>query len=277
MVLTSAPFPVAGLSTFSDDWMFPRFTPVPHLHQGTDIFADFGTPVVASGPGVIVAMANTAVGGLAAWVAADDGHAFYYAHLLSFADGLQPGHRVQTGTVLGYVGNTGNAFTSSPHLHFEVHPPIRDRRGRITLSGVVATPLGSGQTQTPPVNPKPYLDQWLIQAEQQARDLVGQLVPKLHALSRQIHFSLRIDDLFPASSLGRPGDLVALSALDPALGPLTLAHQSTVERGFPSSGGSVAERIETQQRVAAVREALEAYEARLAVVTGLVQFESAQR
>lgn len=272
MVLTSAPFPVAGFSTYSDDWMFPRYTPIPHFHEGTDIFADFGTPVVASGPGVVVAMTGTAIGGNAMWVAGDDHHGYYYAHLLSFAEGLQPGSRVSTGAVLGFVGNTGNAISTSPHLHFEIHPPITDRKGRVLVFGVGVTPTGIGQTKTPPVNPKPYLDQWLIQAEQHAQALVGNLVPRLNALSRQIHFSQRVADLFPAGSLSRPGDLMMFSPLDPVLAPLALAHQSTADRGLKTSGGGVAERVEAQQRAAAVRQAIESIDAKLAAFSGMVQF-----
>jgi hypothetical protein len=272
MVLTSAPFPVAGFSTYSDDFMFPRYTPVPHLHEGTDIFADFGTPVVASGPGVIVAMAGTAIGGNAMWVAGDDYHGYYYAHFLSFAEGLQPGSRVETGTVLGFVGNTGNAFSTSPHLHFEIHPPITDRKKRVVLWGIGVAPGGIGQTKTPAVNPKPYLDRWLIQAEQRAQAFVGDLVPRLTALSRQIHFSQRVADLFPAESLAGTGDLVMFSPLDPVLGPLALAHQTTAERGLTSSGGSVVERIEAGQRAALVRQAIELMDVKLAALTGMVQF-----
>lgn len=272
MILTSAPFPVAGFSSYSDDFMFPRYTPLPHLHEGNDIFADFGTPIVASGPGVIAAMANTSIGGIAMWVAGDDGMSFYYSHLISFAEGLQPGQHVDTGTVLGYVGNTGNAFTTAPHVHFEVHPPVKDRRGRITASGVDVLPSGIGQTRTPPANPKPYLDAWLIEAEIRAQAFVQQLAPRLNALSRQIHFSGRVDDLFPAGSTGRPGDLVMLSALDPVLGPIGLAHQGAVETGLSSSGGSVAERAEAQQRAAAVRIALEAVDVKLAALIGVIKF-----
>ncbi len=39
-----SPFPIAGKTNFSHDWGFPRYTPTPHLHKGTDVFADFGTP-----------------------------------------------------------------------------------------------------------------------------------------------------------------------------------------------------------------------------------------
>lgn len=277
MVLASAPFPVAGYSWFGDDFMFPRYTPFPHLHEGNDIFADFGTPVVASAPGVVSAMADTSIGGNAMWFSADDGMTLYYAHLLAFADGLQPGQHVEMGTVLGYVGNTGNAFTTSPHLHFEMHLAIRDRKGRIQVSGVTVSSLGIGQTRTPPVNPKPYLDKWLQQAELRAQSMVSGLVQRLTALSRQIYLARRVDELFAADPVGQPADLVLFSALDPILGPLGLARQSAADGGLPGSGGSFAERTEAQQRASAVRIALEAADLKLASLTGAFVFNQEGR
>ncbi|MGH2768314.1 MAG: M23 family metallopeptidase, partial [Actinomycetota bacterium] len=130
------PFPVAGLAHFSHDWKLPRWTPSPHLHEGTDIFAAEGTPIVASGPGKVAATARVPVGGISVWIVADDGNAFYYAHLRGFAKGLQRGQRVEVGTVIGYVGDTGNAEGGPPHLHFELHPPLKNRRREIVASGV---------------------------------------------------------------------------------------------------------------------------------------------
>jgi len=150
MILTTAPFPVAGLAHYSDDWQMARTTPCPHLHQGNDIFADFGTPIVASGPGVISSMGTEAVGGIAMYVNGDDGNAFYYAHLKRFAKGVRSGMRVDKGTVLGEVGNTGNADGGPPHLHFEVHAPVRSRSG----------------TYTAAINPINFLNSSLTEAEE---------------------------------------------------------------------------------------------------------------
>lgn len=175
MVLAAPPFPVAGPARYSDDWLAPRLTPCPHLHHGTDIFADFGTPIVASGPGTLVAMGRGPVGGLAIWVAGDDGNSFYYAHLQAFAVGLRAGQRVDKGTVLGEVGDTGNAEGGAPHLHFQIHPPVRSRKKGIVAAGVDRQgDLGSSRTA--PANPVGYLNEMLEQAQSNAPTLVEQLL-----------------------------------------------------------------------------------------------------
>ena len=85
--------------------------------MGNDILAKKGTPVVANVGGVVT-QRNGAVSGLAYFLAGDDGNRYFGAHLDSFgASG-----RVSMGTVIGTVGNTGDASGGPPHLHFEIHP-----------------------------------------------------------------------------------------------------------------------------------------------------------
>lgn len=190
MVLAAPPFPVAGRATYTDDWLNARTTPCPHLHKGTDIFADFGTPIVASGPGTLTNLSRTGSGGNAIWVAGDDGNTFYYAHMLKFADGVQMGQRVEKGTVLGEVGDSGNAEGGAPHLHFQIHPPIRSRSKGIVQSGV----SGTGNSRTPPANPVGYLNIMLEQSEANIQPLIDQLA-KSQA---------------PLLQLGKSGDLITL-------------------------------------------------------------------
>lgn len=107
-------FPVAGPCTFSNDWHAPRRG---HLHQGNDIFAPMGTPCVACVNGTVTQLQGGNAG-LYVRLAGDDGNVYYYMHLQRFgASG-----RVTAGTVIGYVGDTGNAKGGSPHLHFEIRP-----------------------------------------------------------------------------------------------------------------------------------------------------------
>lgn len=133
-------FPVAGIAYYRDDWLHPRYSPTPHLHKGLDIFADFGTPVRAPDNGVVTRMTNNPLsGGIGVWTRGTDGTAYYFAHLLDRAEGLRIGQRVSVGTVVGFVGDSGNARGGAPHLHFEIH------RGG-------------------PIPPKPSVDRWLDEA-----------------------------------------------------------------------------------------------------------------
>lgn len=89
-------------------------------HEGLDIFADRGTPVVAACSGRVRNTGNRGLGGKQVWLRGDlYGNALYYAHLDSIA--ARGGQRVKTGDTLGFVGNTGNARTTPPHLHFGIY------------------------------------------------------------------------------------------------------------------------------------------------------------
>jgi murein DD-endopeptidase MepM/ murein hydrolase activator NlpD len=107
-------FPVNGPHTFTNDWHAPRRG---HLHQGNDIFASAGTPCVACVSGT-VHHGEGKNAGLYVRLVGDDGNVYYYMHLQRFA---ATGH-VPAGTVIGTVGDTGNAVGGPPHLHFEIHP-----------------------------------------------------------------------------------------------------------------------------------------------------------
>ncbi len=117
-------FPVAGDVEFIDSWGYPRMTGTSsaHWHQGTDIFAAHGTPLIASENGVLTNIGVGSLGGNKLWVRGDSGTEYYYAHLSAFAEGVVEGRPVRAGEVVGYVGDTGNAKGTSPHLHFEIHP-----------------------------------------------------------------------------------------------------------------------------------------------------------
>jgi murein DD-endopeptidase MepM/ murein hydrolase activator NlpD len=89
-------------------------------HHGVDIFAPRGTPVLAAAPGVVSSVGTTGLGGNVVWVwDSRRRHSHYYAHLAEQA--VSVGQRVNAGDVIGYVGNTGNARTTPPHLHFGIY------------------------------------------------------------------------------------------------------------------------------------------------------------
>ncbi len=105
--------PVAGANSFVDSFGWPR---PGHTHQGIDLIAAYGTPIVAVHSGNAVQSPND-LGGNAVLVYHDGGSDFtYYAHMSSYG---ASGH-VGAGQVIGYVGSTGD--TSVNHLHFEYHP-----------------------------------------------------------------------------------------------------------------------------------------------------------
>jgi peptidoglycan LD-endopeptidase LytH len=109
--------PVAGPVQFSDTFGAPR--PDGRGHEGVDIFAPVGTPVLAPASGRVEHFDNS-VGGLSYRLYGDDGTYYYGTHLSGY-ENVGTGH-VEAGTVVGYVGKTGNAATTPPHLHWEIHP-----------------------------------------------------------------------------------------------------------------------------------------------------------
>lgn len=94
-------------------------------HEGQDIFAPRGTPVYSATSGFVWRIGQGQLGGLYVFMVGPGGRRYYYAHLERYAPGLKEGQKVTTRTLLGYVGNTGNARTTPPHLHFGVYSGSR--------------------------------------------------------------------------------------------------------------------------------------------------------
>jgi murein DD-endopeptidase MepM/ murein hydrolase activator NlpD len=161
-----AVFPIDGEVWYSDDFGAPRA--VGGGHTGNDIFARRGTPLVAVQAGTVQELRYRSLGGNSFHLVNDRGDYFYYAHLMRYAAGITNGSVVEAGQVLGYVGNTGNAITTPPHLHFEIHP-------------------GGGA----PIDPFPYLELWRGQAAATAQP----------ADSAGPHTQARPSDIPPAVSL----------------------------------------------------------------------------
>ena len=114
--------PVVGVQPedLDDSWHAPRDGGV-RVHKGIDIFAIKGTEVVAVAEGVVSYIGEQPKGGRCLWLTTENGASFYYAHLDRWAPGLYEGMAVQSGDLLGYVGNTGNAIHTPSHLHFAVN------------------------------------------------------------------------------------------------------------------------------------------------------------
>jgi murein DD-endopeptidase MepM/ murein hydrolase activator NlpD len=117
MAIRVFPVSASGSPSFVDDFGVLGRTGKPH--QGIDIFAGEGTPVLAVDDGQ-VRFALDPLGGNAFYLVAGDGTTYYGAHLSGYVGGAP--RAVLAGDVLGYVGHTGNAQGTPSHLHFEVHP-----------------------------------------------------------------------------------------------------------------------------------------------------------
>jgi murein DD-endopeptidase MepM/ murein hydrolase activator NlpD len=134
-------FPVYGPSSFTDDFAASRA--ITGWHHGNDIFAPLGAPVLAVTDGTLFLTGWNDVGGNRVWLRDREGNEFYFAHLSAFSPLAFEGSQVRAGDVIGFVGATGDAVGTPPHLHFEVHP---------------AALLGLGYDGV--VNPYEYLLAW---------------------------------------------------------------------------------------------------------------------
>ena len=130
------PVPVKGISRtqLRDTWGAARSQG--RSHEGIDIMAERGTKVYSATEGLVADLRNNNLGGKIIWILGPSGSWHYYAHLDGHKRGLKVGNYVKKGDVIGYVGNTGNARHTAPHLHYGLY-----------LSG-----KGRGV-----VNPYPYL------------------------------------------------------------------------------------------------------------------------
>ena len=112
-------FPIYGPASTSDSFGAARTTT---WHHGVDIFAPLGAPVLAVADGTLFNVGWNDVGGNRLWVRDAAGNEFYYAHLSAYSPLAREGAAVKAGDVIGFVGTTGDAAGTPPHLHFEVHP-----------------------------------------------------------------------------------------------------------------------------------------------------------
>ncbi len=213
-------FPVAGVTHFGDDWLYPRYGPAAgqlRFHRGTDVFAAYGTPLRAVVDGIARSSTN-GLGGLTVKVYDPDGTYYYYAHLSGLVDGFVDGMAVKTGDIVGYVGDSGNAKGGVPHVHFGIYP-----------HGGAAT------------NPKPVLDQFLADAMAKLPAIVEQVRSQQHAAAappvsvRPSH--TRIAPPLPAG--GRAADDVSTEIL----------YQASVN---PSAGGTSVAQNEAERLAASI-------------------------
>jgi hypothetical protein len=209
-------FPIAGPARYSHDWLYPRYGPGFRFHLGCDVFAAYGTPVRAPVDGVAHA-ASGGLGGLTVKVVMPDGTYFYLAHLSGLVDGFAEGMPVATGDIVGFVGDSGNARGGAPHLHIGIYPH-----------------------GGPPIDPKPVLDQFLVEAEERLPDVVaavrasaqgvanpigGQQIPISleHALLRPM-LATEALHLFAAGGSALPQEVMYVAGANPQSGPRVLVQ-----------------------------------------------------
>lgn len=115
-------FPVYGPASFGDTFGASRPNVSGGWHHGEDIVAPLGTPLLAVADGTLFSVGWNDIGGWRLWLRDAQGNEFYYAHLSAYAPIAADGAQVEAGDVLGFVGKSGDAEASIPHLHFEIHP-----------------------------------------------------------------------------------------------------------------------------------------------------------
>ena len=115
-------FPVYGPVSFGDSFGGPRSALVGGWHHGEDLFAPLGTPILAVADGTVFSVGWNQIGGWRVWLRDRRGNQFYYAHLSAYSPLAVNGREVRAGDVLGFMGRSGDAEFSPPHLHFEIHP-----------------------------------------------------------------------------------------------------------------------------------------------------------
>jgi murein DD-endopeptidase MepM/ murein hydrolase activator NlpD len=116
------PFIVRGPAAWTDTWHAPRYAGGFHLHEGQDVFCEYGAPVLAAVAGRVEFDVDT-LGGRIARLFMPDGSYWFYAHLSEWSSTIQSGSLVDVGEVIGYCGDSGDAAGGPSHVHFGHYLP----------------------------------------------------------------------------------------------------------------------------------------------------------
>ena len=216
-------FPILGPTRWSDDWYFPRWTgPRFRFHEGLDMFAPYGTPVVAPVDG-IARPATNALGGITVRVVQPDGTYWYFAHLSGIAPGLVDGQPVTTGQLIGFVGTSGNAVGTPPHVHLGLYPQ----------AGAAAPP-------------KPVVDSWVAEGAARVPELLAQLgvAAPAAAPGGGVRRATGTQVGPPTAGASVRGELLWAAGVSPAGGAVQLAD---------AAAAAVSERLDWTRRAAEQR------------------------
>ncbi len=203
-------FPIYGPASYGDTFGAARADV--SWHHGDDIFAPLGAPILAVADGTIFSVGWNEIGGWRFWLRDRQGNEFYYAHLSAYSPFARNRAHVRAGTVIGFVGNTGDAEGTPYHLHFEIHP-------------VALLSLGYDGA----VNPTPYLDAWRRLQDIQF-SAAGAWLPGLVRLTAS-----RAPE--PGAILLKVSDISSASGLDPGSLRRALAPSTSANEGALAGGG----------------------------------------
>jgi murein DD-endopeptidase MepM/ murein hydrolase activator NlpD len=115
-------FPIFGPAAFGNTFGAFRADVAGKWHHGEDLFAPYGTPLLAVADGTLFSVGWNDIGGWRLWLRDRGGNEFYYAHLSAYSPLAIDGKQVKAGDVVGFLGDSGDADGGTPHLHFEIHP-----------------------------------------------------------------------------------------------------------------------------------------------------------
>lgn len=202
-----SPFIIGGEAAWIDTWGAPRYGPGPivRTHEGQDVFCNFGDPILATEPGTIE-FDDGGLGGKIARLYRKDGSYWYYAHLSAFnTKEYKNGDSVQVGDIIGYCGNTGNALTTPPHVHF-----------------------GWYQANGEAKNPMLQLVKWLQLAERKSGVALTKRSNERVANIEPLTLAHRFGDAFTPdiSVIGIAGESLLASGSTPSAGSLSVVHSA---------------------------------------------------
>lgn len=219
------PFIIGGEAAWTNTWGAARYGPgsIVRTHEGQDVFCRFGDPVLASEPGQ-VEYDDGGLGGKIARLRRPDGSYWYYAHLSDFNSDVHPaGSTVRTGDVIGFCGNTGNALSTPPHVHF----------GWYQVDGEARDPMR-------------WLIRWLEEAERNARSLFTRETGKRLVQIEPLTTARRFGDTFmpDTSELLDATESLWATGSTPAAGAFGLAESvlqaALAESAFEAATSTVA-------------------------------------
>jgi murein DD-endopeptidase MepM/ murein hydrolase activator NlpD len=216
------PFIIGGEAGWSDTWGAPRYGPGPIIrtHEGQDVFCRYGDPILAPEAGT-VSYSDGGLGGITARVHTNSTSYWYLTHLSATnAKEYPAGSSVSPGTVIGYCGNSGNALTTPPHVHFGWYV--------------------NGDAK----NPQSSLVRWLREAERRVLKVVtktsNKRVKNIDRLTAARFFG---DWAIPtAGELSVSGESLWASGSYPATGAFGLAEaalQAALSRGLLENEGDI--------------------------------------